>query len=95
MSRSTTPTYRIEFTEVYDLATGRRTGMTPSGWRGQATAARLLEHLERLNASFLPGGCNDHCGRLFVATARLVRQATGREVAEASYATPALPEGVK
>lgn len=82
--RSTTPTYRVE-TRVVDLATGKRVHYTPAAWdskqSGRPTDANLATWCTGFEASTQPGGCNAHLGIQLIASAQVVRQATGTVVA--------------
>lgn len=78
MSRSTTPTYRVEtFTPgVYS---------TPTGWPtkhcGRPSDATLARYVADFEESCQPGGCNAHLGYRPVRSARIFRQSTGEIVA--------------
>lgn len=83
-----TPTYRMELM----LEEG---GVTPVGWdvggkygKGKANEANLRKHVEALEASCRPGGCNSHLGSMKVASARLVHQATNKVVAVLNFENP-------
>ena len=94
MGRSYTPKYRIEYTTVITTDadgdwTKRR--FSPSFWNGKRdgkpTVANLQANLVVFEASFAPGGCNDHVyagDTVQLLAARLVRQADGAVVAEYS-----------
>lgn len=86
MGRSTTPAYRVEFETAAPIA------LTPMAWRvrddglakgfGKPTDANLATFVEDLNASFDPGGVNEHVGQDAKATgARIVRQRDDQVVA--------------
>lgn len=75
MGRIITPTYRVEFQD--------QTGEHRMAWNGRATKKRLEEWRKTYNASFEPGGVNDHLSTEFVlhiSHARIVHQDTGRVV---------------
>ena len=89
MGRITTPPYRIEFTCVGSV-------QTPAVWRvkgsgqlpgyGSPNNANLAKYMAFTNASYLPGGCNEHVTKAFgqgaiPVAARIVRQADGEIVA--------------
>jgi hypothetical protein len=87
MGRTVTPKYRVEYT------TSDNSSFTPSAWpkeAGRANEANLGKHVERVNASFKPGGCNAHIGHYYhntaIVSARLVRQADSSVIAV--YRTP-------
>lgn len=83
MGRSVTPAYVVEYE-----TTGAR-GFSPICWRvtsssqikadGRPTTANLRRHVEAYNASFQPGGVNEHVGARIVA-AKLVRNDGSHEV---------------
>lgn len=83
MGSSSMPTFRVEYNSTPYLASG--------SWRvkdnGRPSTKNLAAHVERLRASFLPGGANQHIGALWgydalvIRSARVVRQATGDVVA--------------
>lgn len=79
MGRTVKSKYRVEF----DTLSGH---MTPSCWRtkihGRATADNLAKYAEHLNASFLPGGVNEHVGvDGTILFAYLIRQSDGEVIA--------------
>lgn len=74
MGRTYTPTHVVEFEIVHPS----HKRLTAAAWEGRATAPRLLAFLRGLNASFAPGGANEHSGIEHVERARLVRQSNGR-----------------
>ncbi len=81
MGRVITPRYAVH----YVSAPAR---MTSSAWRGRVSEARLREHVESLNRSFEPDGCNAHCGPLRISAAEIrVNERDGAVVA--SYQAPA------
>lgn len=96
MGRCATPSHRVEYTKVLG-----RSMFTSAAWRsaakygapgmGRPTVANLAAHVASLNASMLPGGCNEHIARAFgetiVLAAQIVHQASGDVVAR--YAAPA------
>lgn len=99
MSRHSTPAFRLVFTSATN-ALGRPIGMTAQGWtvktNGRPTAASLAKYIAALEASSLPGGCNAHCGAMYVNRASLVRQASGEVVA--TYVGPmfrVIPNGAR
>lgn len=74
MGRTVTPKYRVEFRDEQ----GRNGGFTAAAWRGKVSQKALAVYVETLNASFEPGGSNEHVRASFpgakVAAARIVRQ---------------------
>lgn len=83
MGRVVTPTYRVETT----TNVGRLTDMAWNCKRdGRPTAENLEEWRKGYNRSFLPGGVNgprhDSDVILHISSARIVRQSTGKAVAE-------------
>jgi len=99
MGRSFTPTHRVEYTVVIaidsdgDWTTPR---FTDAAWsrdrkfgggaiRGPAALTDLERHVTAFEASFAPGGANDHVypdKTVRLLTTRLVRQSDGAIVAE-------------
>ena len=73
MGRVITPTYRVEYRDNL-LAMGRTVGdgfgadgkrCNIQAWNGRATAARLADWRKAMNASFKPGGANEHLAKAF------------------------------
>lgn len=83
--KSTTPTYRVEFSNVVDVGGGRRIGLSSQGYdckrSGRPSDENLAAFVRGLEDSTLPGGVNAHLGVTRVGAATIVRQATGRVVA--------------
>ena len=97
MGRSTTPTFRVEFTKTYKLsgfnhmAWYSTDGPNRTGY-GKPTEANLAKLIKHMNQSYQPGGANAHLQRAgqdrpsSITEARIVRQSTGKVVA--TYAVP-------
>lgn len=84
MGRSYTPTYRVETKE-----NPRTAHISTTCWNvksyGRPTQANVDKWRDAMNASFQPGGVNDHCnlpgGEVrHVRMARVVRQSSGEVV---------------
>lgn len=99
MGRVTTPTYRVEY-RTNALALGKVAADTSiegkgyhvQAWRGRATPKAAEEWRKAMNASFQKGGANYHLTEALgfiehVSHVRVVHQATGRLVAEATMPT--------
>jgi len=85
MGRSTTPTYRVA------IRTNDMSVMTDCAWNskyhGRANQKNLETWRTTLNASFQPGGVNEHIAEArkaipHIIAAKLIRQSTGEVVAE-------------
>lgn len=78
MSKSITPTYRVEFTK---LSSGG-SALTNIAYRGKKNAAGLKAFVNLYNKSFAEGGVNFIAGSsLVILEAKLVNQYTGIVVA--------------
>jgi hypothetical protein len=82
MSRSTTPTYRVEVTANKPMGNFAWHGKQD----GRATEANLEKWRQSYNTSFQIGGVNgprnDDDIIVHISSARLIRQSTGEQVAE-------------
>lgn len=79
MGRSTTPRYRVEFTQE-NLAPGHVAW--PDKYLGKPTTESLQKWVIDFEASMRPGGCNAHLGFHPVTKAIVIHQKTGNTVAE-------------
>ena len=70
MGRVRVPKYAVEF-----VAPGFH--LTPAVWRGRVSEKALAKYVEAMNASFQPGGANEHLVGTRVTEARIVEN-TGR-----------------
>ena len=85
MGRSTTPTYRIE-ARTNDISVINDC-VWNSKYHGRANQENLEKWRTILNASFQPGGVNEHIAEArkavpHIIAAKLIRQSTGEVVAE-------------
>lgn len=89
MGRTITPTFRVEYVMFGNI------GITSSAWytrhEGHPDDENLRRHVEKLEDSSKPGGCNAHCGPMVVASAKIIRQKTDEVVA--NYKGPAFVVG--
>lgn len=85
MGRVTTPTFFVRMVVS-------RGSLTPEAWRtnlyGKPTEANLAKFVRELEASFEPGGANDHIQPMKVLSAQILRSAD-RCVVASMEATPA------
>jgi hypothetical protein len=87
MGRSTTPTYRLEITGH----TGNFT-ITNSAWHvqsrygipgdGRPSTDNLDRYVTAFEKSLRTGGSNAHLGIFLITSCRIIRQSTGKVVAE-------------
>lgn len=92
MRESTTPTHRVE------VCTTDLTVMSDYPWDSKHYGAATKENLEEwrttLNASFQPGGVNEHISEArgvipHIVSAKLILQSTGEVTAETAMDMPA------
>lgn len=84
MSRTVTPTFRIEFAASGGYYTPQA---WPTKYEGRPSDAALARWVVGFEAATQPDGCNAHLGVVTIWGARVVRQTDGTVVA--SYAGPA------
>jgi hypothetical protein len=76
MGRSTTPTFRIDYTCAGTHMTSTAWGPSQRKHVGRANEANLKVEVDGFLASCEPGGVNDHL-KVIILEARLVHQPTG------------------
>lgn len=73
MGRVRVSKYAVEF-----VAPGFH--LTPAVWRGRVSEKALAKYVEAMNASFQPGGANQHLVGTKVTEARIVENYRGGDV---------------